>query len=257
MIVATWNINSIKMRLEHLREFLTTTNPDVVLLQELKCETDKFPEEELSDLPYNFYINGQKSYNGVAILSKFRADEVVKDFNNNPCPQQSRFLEIACNTENGFYRFISLYAPNGGEVGSDKFQMKLAFFDALIPYLKEKQSIDEKLIVGGDFNIAPFDIDVHDPKGLAESTCFTIGERYKMRCLLNAGFYDLYRLFNQGKQEFSWWDYRAGAFEQNKGMRIDTLLACAGASSDFKGCQVDYHMRSRPKPSDHAPVVAL
>jgi exodeoxyribonuclease-3 len=255
MRVIAWNINSIKVRLEHLRELVKTADPDIVLLQEIKCETEKFPEDLISDLPYNFYISGQKTYNGVAILSKFRADEVNYNFDLNPLPDQARFLEITCNTPKGFYRVISLYAPNGGEVGSDKFHSKLKFYDALTSYLEKKKSIDEKMLIGGDFNIAPFDIDVYAPNELAGSTCFTLQERKKMRSLLNSGFFDIYRLLNPDKQDFSWWDYRAGAFEQNKGMRIDFILACASAVSDFNKCYIDYDSRAKDKPSDHAPII--
>lgn len=142
MKIATWNINSVRIRLEHLRDFLLEENPDIVLLQEIKCETEKFPSEELSDLPYNFYIHGQKSYNGVAILSKFSADEVIKDLPNSSINiNHARFLEIAVRTPIGFCNIISLYAPNGSEVGSDKFEMKLKYYEDLMRYLQSKRSI--------------------------------------------------------------------------------------------------------------------
>jgi exodeoxyribonuclease-3 len=255
MKIATWNINSINMRLDHLRDFVNITKPDIVLLQELKCETDKFPYDQLSDLPYNFYIHGQKSYNGVAILSKFKADDVIYDFPSNPCSEQSRFIEVSLQTAVGFFNIISLYAPNGGEVNSDKFEMKLKFYDALTNYLDARKSFDENLIIGGDFNIAPFDIDVYSPKLLKDSTCFTPLEKTKMRTLLNSGFDDIYRILHPTKQEFSWWDYRAGAFEQNKGMRIDTILSSHKATGHFQNSYIEYSMRSKLKPSDHVPVI--
>lgn len=255
MKIASWNINSIKMRIEHLRDFINTSDPDVILLQELKCETDKFPYDELSDLPYNFYIHGQKSYNGVAILSKIKADEIVYDFPSNPCSDQSRFIEISLQSNIGFCRIMSIYAPNGGEVNSDKFEMKLKFYDALIDYAGSRKSVDENLIMGGDFNIAPFDIDVYSPKLLKDSTCFTLIEKNKMRTLLNSGFDDIYRILHPEKQEFSWWDYRAGAFEQNKGMRIDAILSSHNATGHFQNSYVEYSMRSKLKPSDHVPVI--
>lgn len=256
MKIATWNINSVKMRLELLLEFIKEANPDILLLQELKCETEKFPYAELSHLPYNFYINGQKSYNGVAILSKFPADEITYDLPNSPCAEQSRFIEITLQTSIGFCRIISLYAPNGGLVNSDNFKMKLKFYDELTNYLESKKSFDEKLIIGGDFNIAPFDIDVYSPANLADSTCFTIDEKQKFRTILNLGFEDLYRLHHPHKHEFSWWDYRAGSFEHNKGMRIDMILASSNASHIFQDCYMDYHMRAKGKPSDHIPIIA-
>lgn len=257
--IATWNINSVKMRLSHLREFLLAANPDILLLQELKCETNKFPYEELADLPYNIYVHGQKSYNGVAIVSKFPADDINAisyDFFGNPCPQQARFIEASFQTPIGFCQVASLYAPNGGEVDSDKFQLKLEFYDALIAYVESQKSFDKKLIIGGDFNIAPFDIDVYSPISLAQTTCCTKREKQKIRTLLNYGLEDLYRLAHPQQQEFSWWDYRAGAFEQNKGMRIDMLLASSNVADRLHNCYIDYQLRAKTSPSDHAPVVA-
>jgi exodeoxyribonuclease-3 len=253
--IATWNINSIKMRINHLREYITANQPDIVLLQELKCETEKFPFDELSDLPYNFYVHGQKSYNGVAILSKFRADEIKLDFLNNPAAEQARFIEILTHTSIGYCRIISLYAPNGGEVESVKFELKLQFYDALISYLEQIKNFDEKIIIGGDFNIAPFDIDVYSPSDLANTTCFTNQEKQKIREVFNIGFDDLYRLFHPQKQEFSWWDYRARGFELNKGLRIDFILSSHNASSHFNNCSIDYKTREKIKSSDHAPVM--
>ncbi len=256
MKIAAWNLNSIKSRLSHLRHFLQEVKPDILLLQELKCETEKFPFEELSDFAYNCYVHGQKSYNGVAILSKFRADEIINNFPGNPCPEQARFLEIRSHSPIGFCRFISVYVPNGGQVCSDKFALKLQFYDALSAYLAQHDSLDEKLIIGGDFNVAPFDKDVYSPKDLANSTCFTLSERQKLRTILNSGLEDLYRLTCPNKQEFSWWDYRAGAFEHNRGMRIDLLLASSKAACHLQRCYIDYQMRTLPSPSDHAPIIA-
>ncbi|HJD60870.1 MAG TPA: exodeoxyribonuclease III [Rickettsia endosymbiont of Degeeriella rufa] len=256
MKIATWNINSIKMRISILRDFLANENPDILLLQELKCESDKFPFEELSDLPYNFFVHGQKSYNGVAILSKFPADEIVKDFPNNNCSDQARFIEARISLPIGFCNIISLYAPNGSMVGSDKFTAKLAFYDSFFNYLSSKKSFDEKTIIGGDFNIAPFDIDVYSPTALENTTCFTEIEQKKMRTILNSGFEDCYRFLNPKKQEFSWWDYRAGCFEQNKGMRIDMILGSNNSIDYLENCYMDYNLRTKEKPSDHIPVIA-
>jgi exodeoxyribonuclease-3 len=256
--IATWNINSVRMRIKYLREFLIETNPDIVLLQEIKCETDKFPVNELSDLPYNIYVHGQKSYNGVAILSKFPADEIVKYFPEIDCTDQSRIIEISLQTPIGYCNIISLYAPNGSLVNSDKFKMKLDFYDQLTDYLKLKKSLNrEKLvIIAGDFNIAPFDIDVYSAKELQNSTCFTKEERQKFRIILNTGFDDLYRLANPDKQEFSWWDYRAGSFEQNKGMRIDMILASSNVTNRLNNCNMSLNWRAKEKASDHIPVIA-
>ncbi len=254
--IVTWNVNSVKVRMEHLRELIKEHDPDVICLQELKCETDKFPAFELSDLPYNLYIHGQKTYNGVAILSKLPADEVKTEFPNNPVPEQARFIEVSFDTPIGYARVISLYAPNGGEVGSDKFAIKLAFYDAFTDYINSIKSFEEKLFIGSDYNIAPFDIDVYSPERLRNSTCFTHIEQEKLRTILNSGFVDNFRAKYPNKQEYSWWDYRAGSFGQNKGMRIDTIISTSNAVSFLKDCVIDYNTRSKQKPSDHAPVIA-
>lgn len=253
--VVTWNVNSVKARLQHLIEFLEKHNPDFLCLQELKCETDSFPAEALSSLPYNLYIHGQKSYNGVAILSKIPADEIKTNFPGNPISDQARFIEGGFNTDLGYFRIISLYMPNGGEVGSDKYQIKLDFYDNFTNYVAQINSIDENLCIGSDYNVAPFDIDVYSPSALANSTCFTLAERKKMRTLMNIGLEDSFRLVHPVAKEFSWWDYRGGAYEHNKGMRIDTVLSNSKASSKIKAANIDLETRSKNKPSDHAPVI--
>lgn len=254
--IITWNVNSIKTRLQHLIDVIEKHDPDVICLQELKCETEKFPEELLSHLPYNFYVQGQKSYNGVAIFSKIQADEVKTNFENNPIPEQARFIEICFNTDMGYVRVISLYAPNGGEVGSDKFKIKLDFYDAFIEYLDSIKDFNEKIFIGSDFNIAPFDIDVYSADKLKNTTCFTYQEQQKLRTILNSGFVDNYRIIHPEKQEFSWWDYRGGSFEQNKGMRIDSIISNSSALRNLTDCFIDYKIREKVKPSDHAPVIA-
>ena len=253
--IANWNINSIKMRLPHLLRLIEKHDPDVICLQELKCETDKFPYEELNHLPYNLYVHGQKSYNGVAILSKIKADEINTNFVNNPIEHEARFIEGGFDTELGYLRIISLYAPNGGEVGGERFQIKLDFYDQLTAYLTNKLSFDEQLFIAADYNIAPFDIDAHAPAQLRNSTCFTYAEQEKMRSLLNQGFIDNFRALHPEKQEFSWWDYRGGAFQQNKGLRIDSILSSSNAVANLKECFIDYDFRTHDKPSDHAPVI--
>ncbi len=255
--VATWNVNSIRSRTEHLQFFLLDVAPDIMLLQETKCENYQFPYAAFTNFPYNIEIHGQKSYNGVAIFSKFPIDEVKTDFPGNPCSDEARFIEISCQTPVGYSRIICLYVPNGGEEASDKFIKKLHFYDAIIDYLEKLKSIDENLIIGGDFNVAPFDIDVYSPSDLQNSTCFTLDERKKMRALLNVGYEDLYRLKNHQIKEFSWWDYRAGAFQKNIGLRIDMILGNKNAAIKLSDCYIGKTFREREKPSDHAPVVAV
>jgi exodeoxyribonuclease-3 len=255
--IVTWNVNSAITRMQHLMELIKEHDPDIICLQELKCTDEKFPKLEFEHLPYNLYLNGQKTYNGVAIFSKIPADEIKTEFPGNPIPDQARFIEAAFNTDIGYIRVISLYAPNGGEVGSDKFVTKLEFYDAFTIYLESIKSFEEKIFIGSDYNIAPFDIDVYAPEALKNSTCFTYEERQKLRTILNMGFVDNFRIIHPEKQEFSWWDYRAGAFEQNKGMRIDSIISSSNAVANLKDCTIDYKAREKQKPSDHAPVIAV
>lgn len=254
--IASWNINSIQIRLQHLTELIETYSPDIICLQEIKCQTAKFPYERLSDFHYNLYINGQKSYNGVAIFSKIPADSVITEFPGNPLPDEARFIEITINTPIGFSRIISLYVPNGGEIDSEKFIKKLEFYDAFSKYIYSKKSLDEQIFICSDFNVAPFDIDTYYAEKLEHTTCFTMRERQKLRAILNSGFIDNYRIKHPNKQEFSWWDYRAGAFEQNKGMRIDSIVSSSNAVQHLKDFQIDYKTREKQRPSDHAPVIA-
>lgn len=252
--ILNWNINSINARLNLLELVIKNHNPDIILLQETKCINEKFPTSQLSHLPYNFYIHGQKSYNGVAILSKIPGENIKYNFKDNPCENEARFIEISINIKNYYFQIISLYAPNGSAVGSEKFDQKLEFYDALYNYLESSKSFDSAILLGGDFNIAPFAIDVYSEQVLASG--YDIKERRKMRYILNTGFYDLFRLANKGKVEFSWWDYRAKSFEHNKGMRIDGFLSSALAAQMLDSCIIDQQVRSLEKSSDHAPVIA-
>lgn len=256
MKIATWNINSIRVRLQLLYDFIAEAKPDILLLQEIKCETEKFPFHELSDLPYNLYVHGQKAGNGVAILSKYPADEVTTQFEIKGSREQARIIQIAVHTPIGFCHVMSVYAPNGSLPGSDKFEMKLGFYNDFITYLDNQKTINNKLIIGGDFNIAPFDIDVYSSEAMHNTTCFTNEEKRLLRTILNTGYEDLYRISNPKQQEFSWWDYRAGNFEQNKGLRIDTILGSSSITNHLLSCHIHRQMRSKDKPSDHVPVIA-
>lgn len=255
--VASWNVNSIRSRIDHVLEFLQDESPDFLLLQETKCEDAQFPDDAFASLPYNILKSGQKSYNGVAILSKIPVDEIKTDFPGNPCSDQARFIEIACTTSIGYSSIISVYVPNGSEIGSDKFAVKLEFYDALTSYLLSIKKHDEHIIIGGDFNVAPFDIDVYSVLDLQNALCFSAPEKNKFRGLLNQGFEDLYRLSHTNVQEFSWWDYRAGGFEKNLGLRIDMILGTISAANVLSDCFIATRYRGLDKPSDHAPVVAV
>jgi exodeoxyribonuclease-3 len=260
--IASWNVNSINARLENLLFWLSETKPDVVLLQEIKCEENNFPLQAILDLGYNIEIFGQKSYNGVAILSKFPLEDVVK--NLNPNDPQSRYIEALVCLPNQAIRAASIYVPNGGaELSpgqkvneSDKFLYKMRFFDELQSHMQSLLKHNEIAIFGGDYNVAAGDIDVYDPKNLKDTVCFHIDEQKKFRRILNLGYLDSFRITNPTTQNFSWWDYRGNCWNYNKGMRIDYLLVSPKAADCLTSAFMnDKMMMERPKPSDHCPVV--
>lgn len=253
--IATWNVNSVKTRIEHLVEYLRSDEaPDILLLQELKCMTDKFPYMEVEDCGYNTAVHGQKTYNGVAILSKFPMEDIVKQLPGDAEDEQARYIEAVISLENSAIRVASVYVPNGQTPDSDKFQYKMRFFDRLYAHAKELLKYEEVLVIGGDYNVAPCPIDVYDPKALDGTTCFHIDERNKFRTLEGLGLTDAYRAANENKEQFSWWDYRAGAWQQNKGMRIDHLLLSPEAADIMVSSDVYLEPRTKDKPSDHTPV---
>ncbi|MGV2432709.1 MAG UNVERIFIED_CONTAM: exodeoxyribonuclease III [Rickettsiaceae bacterium] len=257
MKIACWNVNSIKSRLGHVVDWLEQYSPDLVLFQEIKCETQSFPEDAFMHLGYNHAISGQKTYNGVAIFSKYPIDNVITTFPDNPCELEARFLEISFATLYGYFSVINVYVPNGGEIHSDKFNIKLLFLKALKNYLHQKKSFDHNVIIAGDFNVAPFDIDVYAPHHLQHTTCFTVEERALMRSILNDGWIDLYRTCYPVGEEYTWWDYRARSLEHNNGMRIDMILSSPKIADMVKAFVIHKDVRESDKASDHAPIMAL
>jgi len=251
MKIATWNVNSINTRLPHLLKWLGDAKPDIVGIQETKTIDEKFPKLELEDLGYNVIFNGQKSYNGVALLSKKPIDEYSFILPNNPIAEQARVVQA----EISGHLILNLYIPNGSEVGSEKWDIKLNFLAALKQHLQVLQQQYSQIIVMADYNIAPEPIDVYAPKQMDGGICYHPTERKFFRQLLNMGFVDSFRLKHPTKQQFSWWDYRAGAWQYNKGMRIDHLLCNAALADKIIDVQVDTTPRGWEKPSDHAPVI--
>jgi exodeoxyribonuclease-3 len=248
--ILNWNVNSIRQRTVLLNELMQRTNPDVILLQETKCTNDKFPEIE----NYNCALNGQKSYNGVAILTKSRQENVQLSFPQNPIPDEARFIQ--CDVFDpviGYTTLISVYVPNGQDVKSTHFNKKIAFLDSFRRYIVSINNPEQNIIISGDFNIAPFDIDVHSPSELKDSICFTEVEKNLMRKILNSGFHDLYRIFNK-KQNFSWWDYRGMSLRRDRGMRIDFIIANSRATNMLINAEIHKETRQKDKTSDHAPI---
>ncbi|KKB96389.1 Exodeoxyribonuclease III [Candidatus Arcanobacter lacustris] len=254
--IATWNVNSINARIEIVVDWINNNQPDILLLQELKCQNDNFPYQQFEDLGYNIAIYGQKSYNGVAILSRFPLEDIVMDFKNNPDPSQARYIEAVISyANNKVIKVASVYVPNGKEVDHENFQYKLKFLEAIHDYYQDQLKYNEAFFIGGDFNVALENLDVFDADSLEGSICFHKDERKIFRKLFNAGYYDLFRQYNQDKGAFSWWDYRAGAWQKNQGMRIDYMIGSPEACSITTNCYIDETTRSLDKTSDHAPVI--
>ena len=250
MRIATWNVNSLRVRLPQLLEWLTTADVDVVALQETKLTDDAFPSAELQAAGYHSVCSGQKTYNGVAILARGEPADVVREIHGYDDPQR-RVLAASV----GGVRVIDLYVPNGQSVGSDKFHYKLGWLRALRPWLRRELAVHPQLLVLGDFNIAPEDRDVHDPAAWAGSVLVSEDEREALRETLALGLVDVFRKFEQPPRSFSWWDYRAGAFRRNHGLRIDLLLASAPLAARCSACTIDAAPRHAERASDHTPVI--
>ena len=255
--VATWNVNSVRPRLSQLLDWLKQDAPDIALLQEIKCVNEAFPAMEVEELGYNIALHGQKTYNGVAILSKYPLDDVVRGLPGDEADVQARYIEAVVSLRGKALRVASVYVPNGQSADSDKFAYKLKFLERLGDHLSEVLSYGEMLVVGGDYNIAPDDMDVHNPIAWQGSVLTHDEVRKRFRRLRNLGLQDAYRLCQPEAQEYSWWDYRAGAFSRDDGLRIDHLLLSAPAVDALAGCHIHKTMRGVEKASDHTPVVVI
>jgi len=251
MKIATWNVNSLKVRLPQVLEWLKANPVDVLCLQETKTTDDKFPLAEIEAAGYQAIFAGQKTYNGVAILSKHPITDVVK---NNPrfADEQQRIIGATIDG----VRVVCAYVPNGQEIGSDKFAYKLQWLEALKDWITEEEKQHEALALVGDLNIAPEDRDVHDPAAWDGSVLVSEPEREAFRHLQDIGLKDAFRLFEQPAKTYSWWDYRQLGFQKNKGLRIDHILLSEKLAQRCTACTIDRTPRKWQQPSDHAPVIA-
>jgi len=249
--IASWNVNSLNVRLPHVLAWTAAAGPDVLALQETKLTDDRFPAGELMDAGYHSVFSGQKTYNGVAILSRTAATDTVTDIPGLDDPQR-RILAATV----GELRVVDLYVVNGSEVGSEKFEYKLQWLERVSTWLASELSRHENLLVMGDFNITPDDRDVHDPEAWREKILCSTPEREALRRMLALGLNDTFRLFEQEEGVFSWWDYRMNAFRRKMGLRIDLILASKAMAERCTASYVDIEPRRQERPSDHAPVVA-
>ncbi|HTU67124.1 MAG TPA: exodeoxyribonuclease III [Steroidobacteraceae bacterium] len=249
--IATWNVNSLRVRGEQLMEWLRTVQPDVVALQETKMQDPDFPHPEFLAAGYHAVFSGQKTYNGVALLSKLPMTDLRRDIPDFDDPPR-RVLAATI----GRFRVINLYVPNGQAPGSEKYAYKMKWLAALTRWLRTEAEQHPGLVVLGDFNIAPEDRDVHDPAAWAGCVHVSPEERAALRDILDAGLVDTFRHFEQPEKSYSWWDYRQGAFRRNNGLRIDLILAHRALLPTLRGVRIDVEPRRVERASDHTPVVA-
>ena len=249
--IATWNVNSLKVRLGHVLDWLAAEKPDVFALQETKTVDENFPIEQIEAAGYRAAFAGQKTYNGVATLSLAPGEEIETELPGLDDPQR----RVLASTIDGV-RVLNVYVPNGQEVGSDKYAYKLDWLEKLRGYLAAELSRHPRLVVLGDFNIAPEDRDVHDPEAWRGKVLCSDPERAALGALLELGLSDLFRLFDQEERLFSWWDYRMLGFRRNHGLRIDLILGSKALAEACTSCRIDKDPRKRERPSDHTPVVA-
>ena len=251
MKIASWNVNSLRVRLPQVLEWLSRQRPDVLALQETKTIDEQFPAAEIEAAGYQVVYSGQKTYNGVAILATGELSDPVTELPGFDDPQR-RLLAATC----AGVRVVDVYIPNGSEVGSDKYAYKLDWLQRLTAYLQDELRQHERLVLLGDFNIAPEDRDVHDPKAWAGKVLCSEPEREAFRALVNLGLTDTFRLFSNEEDAFSWWDYRMHGFRRNLGLRIDHVLASTALSERTTASLIDREPRGWERPSDHAPVMA-
>ncbi|SRR5579883_85921 len=249
--IATWNINSIRVRLPHILEWLKTHSPDILALQETKVLDENFPLDEFKAAGFECHFSGQSAYNGVAVISKKTCADIVCDIPNLSDPQR-RILGLTYEN----VRIMNVYIPNGESITSEKYQYKLNWLNHLDAFLEAELKKFPQFVLLGDFNIAPEDRDTHDPTEWAGQVLCTEPERNAFKSFTAKGLSDCFRLKSQADQSFSWWDYRLNSFKRNRGMRIDHILASGQLAEKCTNCYIDSNPRGWERPSDHAPVIA-
>lgn len=256
MKIATWNVNSIKARLGNVLAWLKEANPDIVCLQELKCEDASFPAQAIEDLGYNVLVHGQKTYNGVAILSKLQPDDIARGLPGEDDDAQARYLEAVFSRKSGAVRVASIYLPNGNPLGTDKFAYKMRWMDRLHARAKALLRLEEPVVLAGDYNVIPTPLDARHPDNWLGDALFQPESRAKFRTLINLGYVDAVRqVHGDAPDLYTFWDYQAGAWQRNNGIRIDHLLLSPQAADLLKAARIDREVRTQDKPSDHVPVV--
>jgi len=254
MKIVTWNINGVRARIENLVHWLKESDPDIVCLQEIKTVDEGFPRFEIEALGYNVETHGQKGFNGVAILSKLRFDEVNRGLPGDDADEQARFIEGVFSTDKGVLRVVSLYLPNGNPVGTEKFPYKLSWMARLERWATQRLALEEALVLAGDYNVIPEAMDARNIELWLGDALYQPETRQAFRRLVNLGFTEAVRAVTDQPDVYTFWDYQAGAWQKNNGIRIDHLLLSPEAANRFASASIEKHVRAWEKPSDHVPV---
>ena len=253
MIISSWNVNSVRARIENIKDYIKKFSPDIILVQEIKTPNETYPYDDIKSLKYESYVYGQKSYNGVAIISKKKLNNIQTDIFKDK-NKQSRIISAELKHKNKNINLINIYTPNGNPVDTGKYDYKLYWLDNLIKKIKSLSKQNENIIIGGDFNIIPSAEDVHNPKNYENDALFRLEIRKKLRELVNLGFNDAFRYIHPEKEGYTFWDYTSGAWQKNNGMRIDHFLVSNSLINLIKDIKINKFPRGRQKPSDHTPI---
>ena len=253
MKISSWNVNSVRARILNILDYLKASNPDILLIQEIKTENKTFPINDFNDLGYKSHVFGQKSYNGVAFLSKANIGKIDVDFIKDK-KSQARIITGDIKGKSKLIKLINIYVPNGNPVGTEKYEYKKDWYNSFIKKIKKTLRENPNIIIGGDFNVIPEENDVYDYKKYTNDALFKLEIRKKFRELVNLGFHDIYRYFNKSKNEYTFWDYMSGAWQKDHGMRIDHFLVSNNLLNSIKSVNINKKPRSRIKPSDHTPI---
>lgn len=256
MKIASWNVNSIKIRRENVLRWLKEQTPDIVCLQEIKCADDAFPTGDFEDFGYNAAVHGQKTFNGVAILSKMPFDEVITGLPGDDGDDQARYIEAVVSVPSGALRIASIYLPNGNPPDTEKFAYKLRWMERLRAHARALLAHEEPFVLAGDYNVIPAPEDVYDPQQWQNDALFRIETRRAFRALVNLGLTEAFRACTDEAHRYTFWDYQGGAWRKDQGLRIDHLLLSPQAADLLRGCDIDRAPRGWEKPSDHVPIWA-
>ena len=253
MIIASWNVNSVRARIDNIKDYLQKFSPDIVMMQEIKTQDENFPYDDFSALDYESHVFGQKSYNGVAIISKHKLENIRTDLIKDRL-KQSRIISAEVKYKKKDIQIINIYTPNGNPVDTEKYTYKKEWLDSLIKQLKTLSKKNENIILGGDFNIIPSEEDVYNVKNFEDDALYRLEIRKKLREMINLGFHDAYRHIHIDKEGYTFWDYMRGAWQKNNGMRIDHFLVSNSLLDIVKNVNINKDPRGKEKPSDHTPI---